>query len=484
LAEYENIIDLNKLGRFYNNLKDKGLPLNDWQALKDYKVGYSVRYDNKMYVCKVEHTSDINFDTTKWDLISGGSLEDWQANKKYSADDTFVYENIIYKALVGYTSGATFAEIAILDDYTLASWQANTSYTAGEYFEESGVVYEVLNNFTSGATFAVTSDIAVYTPITWAEGTDVNVNDLVEDSGNYYIALVNFTCGDIFTKTAFEQYVPKTLTQEQIGEIVESFNPSFEGAYGFVVRDSAPAHNAVFRGENITDYFNSGQMSEAIADGSFRNIFPGDYIIKSVTVNGTTYNDVVWIVGDCDYYLYSGDTECTTHHVLVFPETCIGTSYMNSSNTTSGGYVGSYMWSTRIPQYVTGITNAFGSSHILQHRELLTTSMNSGDKSSAYPAWSGAASNWAWQNVEVNIFNENMIYGGAQCSSSMYDTGDGNTQISVMRHHKSYIHTRSNWYWLRSVLSSDNFADCTSDGFATSNRASSVGGVRPYFLLY
>lgn len=156
---------------------------------------------------------------------------------------------------------------------------------------------------------------------------------------------------------------------------------------------------------------------------------------------------------------------------------------MNTSNTSSGGYVGSRMWTTTIPLYVTGITNAFGSAHVLQHRELLTTSMDTNGRSSAYCTWGGAANNWAWQNVKVNIFNENMVYGGAQCSSSIYDTGDGNTQISVMRHHKSYIHTRSNWYWLRSVGSSTYFAYCFSDGSAGNRNASSSGGLRPYFLL-
>lgn len=272
--------------------------LKDWATDTYYKVGVVVVKDKSIYRCKIAHTSDIsdfNNDINNWDSLGSGKLEDWQPNRAYEANDIFVYDGQIYKSLVGFTSGATFAEINILNDYTLASWQANTSYTAGEYFEESGVVYEVLNNFTSGATFVVTSDIAVYTSITWASGTNVNVNDLVEDSGNYYIALVNFTCGDTFTKVAFEEYVPKPLTQEQIEEIVEAFNPAFDGALGFVVQDSAPAHNAVFRSNDLTDYFNSGQMSEEIANGTFRNIFPGDYIIKSVTVNGITYNDVKWI---------------------------------------------------------------------------------------------------------------------------------------------------------------------------------------------
>ena len=421
--------------------------LKDWATDTYYKVGVVVVKDKSIYRCKIAHTSDIsdfNNDINNWDSLGSGKLEDWQPNRAYEANDIFVYDGQIYKALVGFTSGGTFAEIEILEDYTLQ-----------------------------------TGD----TPILWAEGTEINTNDIVEYNSNYYKAKVDFTCGEEFTKVAFEEYVPKPLTQEQIEEIVEAFNPAFDGALGFVVQDSAPAHNAVFRSNDLTDYFNSGQMSEEIANGTFRNIFPGDYIIKSVTVNGTTYNDVKWIVGDLDYHLHSGDTETTAHHVLLFPETVIGTAQMNTSNTTSGGYVGSRMWTTTIPQYVTGIENAFGSAHVLQHRELLTTSMDTNGKSSAYPTWSGAANNWGWQNVKVNIFNENMVYGGAQCSSSMYDTGDGNTQISVMRHHKSYIHTRSNWYWLRSVGGSAAFAYCGSIGYAASYGASNSGGLRPYFLL-
>lgn len=76
-----------------------------------------------------------------------------------------------------------------------------------------------------------------------------------------------------------------------------------------------------------------------------------------------------------------------------------------------------------------------------------------------------------------------MIYGGAQCSSSMYDTGDGSTQISAMKHYKPLIHTRSNWYWLRSVSSSAGFANCGNYGNAGDSHASGVGGLRPYFLL-
>ena len=420
--------------------------LKNWSPSTYYTVGVVVVNASKLYKCITTHTSDSNdflADIVYWEPIGGGKLEEWEPNKDYLASDLFVYDGEIYKCLVGFTSGNTFNNIEILEDYTLA----------GE------------------------------TPILWADGTEININDIVEYNGQYYKAKIDFTCGANFTKEALELYIPKPLTETQIEEIIRRFNPVQSGTTGFVVENNAGAHNALYREKDLTDYFRSGQMSIAIADGSFRDIFPGDYIIMSIIVNGTTYADIKYIVGTLDYFLHNGDVECTTHHLLMFPEVCIGTAQMNTSNTSSGGYVGSRMWTTIIPQYVTAIRNAFGTEHVLTHRELLTTSMDTNGRSSAYCTRDGATNNWAWQDVTVNLFNENMVYGGAQCSSSMYDTGDGNHQVQAMRHNRQVMFTRSNWYWLRSVGTFTYFAYCDSNGNASGIAASRVGGVRPYFLL-
>ena len=429
--------------------------------------------------------------TVKWEVISlngagagsGNGLQDWKPQTEYHIDDNFVYENEIYKVRVKFTSGDNFENTQLMEEYTPIAWKDNHEYNVGDIFVENNVFYKVINAYTSGASFEVTPDIEVYTPIIFSNKESISIGDIVKYSTNYYIALQNFVCGDTFSLYAFEKYVPHELTEEEVNKVIQNFNPAFSGAFGFVLPDSAAAHNAVFRGQNITDYYNSGDMEKAIADGSFKNIFPGDYVVKSITVNGTTYDNVEWVIGDLDYHLHSGDIETTTHHVLLFPRTVIGTSYMNSSDTTTGGYVGSYMWTTRIPQYVTAIETTFGASHVLQHRELLSTATDT-NRSRAYYGWIGVASGWAWTNVKVNLFNEYMIYGSNAVDSSFFDCGDGNTQISVMRHYKPIIHTRSNWYWLRSVSVSAFFACCDSYGISYTYNASAVGGVRPYFLFH
>lgn len=252
-----------------------------------------------------------------------------------------------------------------------------------------------------------------------------------------------------------------------------------------ILPKTAAAHNSIYRGKDLTSYFTSGGMSTAIAAGTFDDIFPGDYITKSVTVNGTTYSNVKWLVADLDYHLHRGDSETTAHHVVMIPENNIGTSYMNSTNTTAGGYQGSYMWETTIPLYVTGIVNAFGSTHVLEHKELLTNAMNANVSSPAGPGWTGVAYyNWSsspWTTVKVNIPTQAMMYGHTPYASSGEDTGTGNKQLAIFRYGQNF--TRATWCWLRDVADSSHFAFAASSGSAHTNYASYVGGVRPYFLL-
>lgn len=249
--------------------------------------------------------------------------------------------------------------------------------------------------------------------------------------------------------------------------------------------DSAETHNSIYRGKDLTEYFSSGQMSKDLANGNFSNIFVGDYITKTVTIDGVTYDNVKWVVMHINYHLHEGDTETTQNHVVLMPEERLGTRQMNSSNTTSGGYTGSAMWTAHIPKVVTGIENAFGAEHVLEHRELLTNAMDRNQRSSAYYGWAGASSNWLWVSVKANLANEAMVYGAPIMSTSAYDTGECNTQLAAFKLNHGLICSKRYWWWLRSVADSTAFCYVGDNGYAAGSNASlSIAGVRPYFLLY
>lgn len=255
-----------------------------------------------------------------------------------------------------------------------------------------------------------------------------------------------------------------------------------------IVANNAGAHNAVYRGKDLTAYFDSGEMSKAIAAGTFKDIYPGDYITKSVTVNGTTYSDVKWMVGDLDYFLGNGDTSILTqHHVLMFPDTCLGNSYMNPTNTTEGAYMGSYMYTTMIPLVNAGIQAAFGTAHVVSHREGMSKIINATMACASGNGWTGSTYWWSgeWADVLSNLFTENMVYGANIFSSSPQDVCNGCRQVAAFRHDSSiYIGgTKRETWWLRAVALSYDFAAVGAYGVASCYGASSVFGVRPYFLL-
>lgn len=248
--------------------------------------------------------------------------------------------------------------------------------------------------------------------------------------------------------------------------------------------NAGASHNSIFRGKDLTSYFESGDMSAAITDGSFADIYIGDYITKSINVSGTTYN-VKWEVAHLDYFLHTGDTECTDHHVVLFPSGVVKTNVpMNASNTTVGGYVGSKMWTETIPTFNTAIEAAFGASHVLSHKELLTTSIDANAKSVGSSGMTGASNNWAWTTTKANIPSEPMIYGHAVWGSDARDVGNKDYQLAIFKF-KRYCEDRK-WFWLQAVVSSSYFASAGYVGHPSYHGASgsdSFGGVRPYFLL-
>ena len=252
------------------------------------------------------------------------------------------------------------------------------------------------------------------------------------------------------------------------------------------VLDTPEAHNCIIRGKDLTTQLNDGTLSRNIQNGTFHDIFVGDYFTKSYVVDGTTYN-VKWIIVDIDYFYHTGDYNgCTAHHVVVMPDSCVQVNVnMNDTNTTSGGFINSKMWKTTIPAHVTGIVSAFGDAHVLNHRELLSNATSNTATSAAGAGWTGASTNWTWCDVKVNIPSEPMIYGGAVFGSSGYDVGNKNKQLAYFRC-KPFCMSRQ-WFWLQAVASSTYFCLADGDGYASCFGAAfsgSYGGFRPYFLYH
>ena len=248
--------------------------------------------------------------------------------------------------------------------------------------------------------------------------------------------------------------------------------------------DGAEAHNAMWGGRDITASFNNGTVSANIANGTFRDIFPGDYITKQVTISGKTYT-VNWVIADCDYWINKGDTAVTVHHVAIVPQAPIFDANMNATNTTEGGYMGSRMFKETIPACATGIVNAFGASHILTFRDWLISGMTANQISSGLPNFTGGAQ-WGaspWVSVQCDLMTEKMVLGAPVNSASALDEWCATRQMSAFRLSENLINYNRQWYWLRNIVSSARFAIVIGYGSADADYASDSYGVRPFALL-
>jgi hypothetical protein len=256
-----------------------------------------------------------------------------------------------------------------------------------------------------------------------------------------------------------------------------------------------------------------------------------------------TINGVTWRIAHFDYWLRCGDTETTTHHVVVVPDTFLYFAKMNETNVTTGGYTRSlmrggvthqdtftgdgtttvftlshsssfvinvkigtttqatstytisgttltfntapangaaieanyintdYLNQGGLVQAKTRIESAFGSAHILSHRELLSTASNS-----------SGVSGWDWTISTIDLMSETMVYGCKVQANSGYDVGIDKGQLALFRHDVSRLPIKSSW-WLRSIGSPASFAFVGNFGEANYNYASSSYGVRPAFAL-
>lgn len=135
---------------------------------------------------------------------------------------------------------------------------------------------------------------------------------------------------------------------------------------------NAAAHNSIYRGKNITSQVEYGTIYEAIASGTFDDVFVGDYFIAD-------FKDVS--TGDTDEVIVS-DTAVETvfrvmklgradigngefaNYALILPDTSLGLSPMNLVQAPKVKFCSSYMYTEVLPKVQTQLESLFSLVNI------------------------------------------------------------------------------------------------------------------------
>lgn len=256
---------------------------------------------------------------------------------------------------------------------------------------------------------------------------------------------------------------------------------SFSGSYNDLTNkptippfaNNAGFHNSIYRGKNLGTSYTAEQKA-AVKASTFDDLFVGDYWL---------INNIHWRIAHLNYYLNTGDIATKEPHLLVVPDESLANSYMNSTNTTTNAYVGSYMYTTTLLQDGTEASDsvfgkikaAFGESNLLSIRQMFANAVDS----------NGNVSGWAWYNARCFLMNQCMVYGNkawANGNNDGYNIGIDKSQLALFAHNPISINTIQT-YWLRDVRSSAHFAVARGYGNAYFFDASGISGVRPVVLL-
>lgn len=256
---------------------------------------------------------------------------------------------------------------------------------------------------------------------------------------------------------------------------INGVKDKYAGIIAIVKEDGAGAHNSRFSGSYIGDRLEQEQ-ARVIADGTFKELYIGDY---------WTIGRVNYRIAYLDYWLRGGDVECTKHHAVIVPDTCLYNAQMHNTasgqheagaaNTTEGGYIGSDMYKTGLNRAKAIINEAFGADHILSHRELLANAVTNGKPSSG-----------VWYDSTVELMNECMVYGSyiftPACDGTFISFRHtiGKSQLALFALRPDLICNHVDW-WLRDVVSGDSFANVNWRGNAGCLGTSYLLGVRPAF---
>lgn len=197
-----------------------------------------------------------------------------------------------------------------------------------------------------------------------------------------------------------------------------------------------------------------------------------DYLdLASITVDGNTYTwnasykNLRLMNMGLNVYKGAGDTENTQNHVVMQFRNCVLTKRMNATDTNTGGYASSELYSWLNDKFKAGLVAALGN-YLYTVRRLLSTK-----------------SSWAWADDTVFLPTEHEIWG----TNVWSEEWDGGFQAQWPAYKDSAIykvkkHNGSRMWWWEATPFKDNAVSfChVGRGYANDgNGASAAGGVSP-----
>lgn len=272
-------------------------------------------------------------------------------------------------------------------------------------------------------------------------------------------------------------------------------------ALGLTDITEAGFHNSIYRGANLKERFGisddkalADEVSRRIANGSFEDLYVGDYWPATITTEFGTETVEIVLAG-FDIYMGSiyeyrrADDDydpINRHHAVCVTKKQFAKNHKMHPTTPipSDGYRATEMYTTTMPKYATAMQTAL-NGHIIEICDTYAYDIDSSLVSAGAPDLNGATTSWDYDTAYPSLLNpltEREVYGAPVFSCSAYEAGFETSQLPLFRLNPAAKIT-GNWYWLKDVAGAGYFCSVGNFGGADCNGAFNTGGVRPRFLI-
>lgn len=260
-------------------------------------------------------------------------------------------------------------------------------------------------------------------------------------------------------------------------------------------------HNSIYRGANLKERFGisddkalADEVYSRIADGSFRDLYVGDYWPVTITTEYGT-EEVTNVLAGFDVYLNSmyeydpANTDynlLTRHHAVVVTKKQFAKSHKMHPTTPipSDGYRACEIHTTTLPKYAAALQTAL-NGHIIEVCDTFAYDRDDTLHNANAPDLTGVMTSWDYDSsypAHLTLLTERELYGAPAYSSGPNEVGFETSQLPLFRLNPASKIT-GGWYWLRDTASAYYFCYCSSYGSANCHDAGNAGGVRPRFLI-